>query len=117
MLLWFERLLWCAGVAALGFFIFGVGEANISQYRLNRKFEDVLAAKRPLTTQPPKAENVPAASTTSREMTAPYLARLEIPRLDMSLIVLEGIDNGTLRRGIGHIPGTALPGESGNAGI
>jgi sortase A len=46
-----------------------------------------------------------------------YLGRLEIPRLDMFIMVLSGIDSGTLIRGIGHIPGTALPGKPGNIGI
>jgi sortase A len=32
-------------------------------------------------------------------------------------MLLEGVDGQTLRHGIGHIPGTALPGESGNMGI
>ena len=30
---------------------------------------------------------------------------------------MEGIDKRTLRRAAGHIPGTALPGQSGNVGI
>jgi sortase A len=29
-------------------------------------------------------------------------------------VVVEGIDKATLRRAVGHIPGTALPGEAGN---
>jgi sortase A len=32
-------------------------------------------------------------------------------------MILDGVDNRTLRLGIGHIPGTALPGEPGNTGI
>ena len=42
--------------------------------------------------------------------------RLEIPRLQC-LYVLDGTDPSTLRLGAGHIPGTALPGQSGNVGI
>ncbi len=42
------------------------------------------------------------------------LARLEIPRLSLSVIVREGTDAGTLRRAVGHIPSTALPGTAGN---
>ncbi len=29
-------------------------------------------------------------------------------------MILEGIDEGTLRRAVGHIPGTPLPGQRGN---
>jgi sortase A len=32
-------------------------------------------------------------------------------------MLLEGIDDSALRFGLGHIPGTALPGELGNIGI
>jgi sortase A len=42
------------------------------------------------------------------------LAKLSIPRLDTELYVVEGDDDGDLRRGPGHLPGTALPGADGN---
>jgi sortase A len=43
------------------------------------------------------------------------IGRLEIPRLHMSVIVMEGDDDETLARAVGHMRGTAFPGESGNA--
>ncbi len=42
------------------------------------------------------------------------LGEIEIPRIGLSSIILEGTEPGTLRRAVGHIPGTALPGQSGN---
>lgn len=45
------------------------------------------------------------------------IGRLEISRIGISVIVAEGTDGKTLRRAVGHIPGTALPGEQGNVGI
>ncbi|HEV3334204.1 MAG TPA: class D sortase [Bryobacteraceae bacterium] len=42
------------------------------------------------------------------------VAKLTIPRLDAQLYVVEGVDQADLRRGPGHMPGTALPGENGN---
>ena len=45
------------------------------------------------------------------------VGRISIPRLHLSAIVEEGIDETTLSRAVGHIPGTALPGEIGNIGI
>jgi LPXTG-site transpeptidase (sortase) family protein len=35
----------------------------------------------------------------------------------MSAIVREGVEDSTLRRAVGHVPRTALPGESGNAAL
>ena len=45
------------------------------------------------------------------------LGRLEIPRLKLSVMVREGADSKTLRRAVGHIPGTALPGYVGNVAL
>jgi sortase A len=45
------------------------------------------------------------------------MAWLEIPRLGISALVAHGDDPTTLHRAVGHIPGTALPGERGNVGL
>ena len=45
------------------------------------------------------------------------IGRIEIPRLALSVVVVEGVDRISLRRAVGHIPGTALPGEDGNVGL
>lgn len=57
----------------------------------------------PAQTQPPAANAV--------------IGRLEIPRLKLAVMVREGAGEGTLRRAVGHIPGTALPGNIGNVGL
>lgn len=45
------------------------------------------------------------------------IGRLEIPRIAISVIVLEGSDSNILDVAAGHIPQTALPGGTGNVGI
>lgn len=45
------------------------------------------------------------------------IGRLEIPRLKLAVMVREGAGESTLRRAVGHIPGTALPGNIGNVGL
>lgn len=45
------------------------------------------------------------------------LAVLQIPSLDLQVPVLEGTDDITLDRALGHILGTAEPGNAGNIGI
>lgn len=47
----------------------------------------------------------------------PPLAVLRIPRLHLEVPVLEGTDEWTLDRAVGHIDGTPRPGEVGNVGI
>lgn len=42
---------------------------------------------------------------------------ISIPRLGMKDMIAEGVDNATLRRAVGHIPGTAAPGIPGTIGL
>jgi sortase A len=48
---------------------------------------------------------------------AGVIGRIEIARLDLSAIVMQGTSSRTLRRAAGHIEGTAMPGQAGNIGI
>jgi sortase A len=45
------------------------------------------------------------------------LGVLRIPSIEIEVPVLEGTDDLTLNRAVGHIDGTAAPGEEGNIGI
>ena len=43
------------------------------------------------------------------------VARIDIPRLDLSAVAREGVDDRTLDVAVGHVPGTSLPGTAGNS--
>ena len=45
------------------------------------------------------------------------IGRLAIPRLNVRAVVREGAGEDTLDVALGHIPGTALPGQPGNIGV
>jgi sortase A len=45
------------------------------------------------------------------------MGRMEIKRIGLSAVVLYGDDTKTLRRGVGHVIGTALPGMDGNMAL
>ncbi len=45
------------------------------------------------------------------------LGRIEIPRVGIEAIVREGVDDASLAIAVGHIPGTARPGEGGNMAL
>jgi len=45
------------------------------------------------------------------------VGRLEVPRLGISVMVLQGVDERLLTVGAGHVPGTSLPGGNGNVAI
>src|SRR5262249_14920715 len=45
------------------------------------------------------------------------VGRIEIESADLSAIVIEGTQGKALRRGVGHVTGTAYPGEPGNVAL
>ncbi|MCB2223720.1 MAG: sortase [Actinobacteria bacterium] len=45
------------------------------------------------------------------------LGRIEIPSIGLDWTVVEGVETADLRRGAGHMPDTAMPGQPGNAVI
>jgi sortase A len=61
---------------------------------------------------PPAPEQLAA-----RPVEGDLLGRVEIPRLNLSAIVREGVGNKTLSLAVGHVPSTALPGQVGNFAI
>jgi sortase A len=48
---------------------------------------------------------------------APAIAILRIPKIHIEVPVLEGTDELSLNRGVGHVVGTASPGQNGNMAI
>jgi sortase A len=56
------------------------------------------------------------AESLSKHVSSP-LAVIRIDRVHVEAPVLEGTDDLTLNRGVGHIAGTALFGENGNVGL
>lgn len=62
-----------------------------------------------------------SATATPAPVPAPapgtWIARLEVPSVELTTTVLEGTDDGTLSRGSGHIEDTPFPGRMGNVGI
>ena len=58
-------------------------------------------------------ETAPAASIGADGL----IGRINIPRLGLSAVVFEGTDKLTLRRAVGHITSTSLPGQPGNVGL
>jgi len=64
-----------------------------------------------------QAEKVQPAAPAQPLETGLLIGRLRIPRLKVAVMVREGAAESTLRRAVGHVPGTALPGYVGNVGL
>jgi sortase A len=67
--------------------------------------------------RPDAARSAFTAVTRPRPVQGSIIGRLEIPRLGVSTVVRAGDDARTLQLAVGHIPGTALPGDAGNVGL
>lgn len=117
VLRWTRRVLLACAVSMLGYCAFVLGEAWIFQIRADRELERRLHDERmarggTLRAAPPAFPEAPAAPAADG-----LIGRIEIPRIGLSAVVLEGIDKKTLRLAVGHIPGTPLPGVLGNVGL
>ena len=110
ILKWVQRALLACGVLLLGSCGLVLVDAWIFQRRESRNIERLLYSQRAASAG--VAQSVgPAAAA------GDPIGRIEIPRLLLSVVVIEGIDDANLRRAVGHIPGTALPGHPGNVGL
>jgi sortase A len=110
-LVWLERALLIAAVVLLGYYGYVSAETYLYQAYEQHELNAILASAPPSAT--PAAASVPRRVPANGET----IGRVEIPRLDVSAIVRAGSDARTLQLAIGHIPGTALPGEQGNMGL
>jgi sortase A len=91
-----QKLFLIVGVVCLGLYGFFTVQAKIEQSLL----EDELYLPRP-SGPSPMAEKF-------RLQEGDLFGRLEVPRLNMSVMVMEGIAGKTLLLGAGHIPGTPM---------
>jgi len=107
-----QHLFTVIGILALGYCLWMYGDAKSYQAREARRFALELQRKSPAQSPAP-ASTIPAPVPKSGSV----VARLLIPRIGVSVMVVEGADAPELKRAAGHIPGTALPGEPGNVGI
>src|SRR5271170_4234628 len=104
---WTQRLLFLTGVLALGYVGFTLLDARLYQASAKRSLENEI-----------RQESGPHDNQPKREVkTGDVLGRLDIPRLGLSVAVLQGTSSRLLRHGAGHIEGTPLPGETGNSAI
>jgi len=116
ILRWTQRVLYGIGVVLLAWCAWVVVDARVFEERENRALDRILDARRPLIalpSAPPAAPGVPADQVRSGSL----IGRIEIPRLGLSDVIMEGTDAETLRRAVGHIAETPLPGQPGNTAI
>lgn len=100
------------GVLALGFCLMNVLESKFYENTEARNFDKELHIRegsRGASSGPIR----PAVILRNGDVAG----KLEIPRLNVSVMVVEGADTSDLKHAVGHISGTVLPWEPGNMGI
>jgi sortase A len=102
-----QYLFFITGILALGYVGFILLDARLYQASAKRSLETQILVENERTAAAPK----PAVKN------GDVLGRMDIPRLGVSVAVLQGTNSRILRLGVGHIEATALPGEPGNIGI
>jgi sortase A len=101
------RLLFIGGVLAVSYVAFALLHAKCYQ----------ALASLTLDKQMQVDDNIAVSARETAVKEGDILGRIEIPRLGMKVVILEGTTSQTLRLGVGHIEGTAVPGETGNIAI
>jgi sortase A len=112
---WSRRLLFLTGTLALGYVGFTLVDARLYQASAERSLESQIQVEK----EHKVSSSLPTAAPTVRAPVkkGDVLGLMDIPRLGLSVAVLQGTSSRTLRLGAGHIAGTPLPGEAGNSGI
>lgn len=97
---WMEWLLLGIGIGCLGTYAYETVEARRFQAQQAAAFARSAQAYAPVSVR-----------------TGGLVGMLDVPRLKLTTPVIEGDDESTLRRAVGHLPDTPLPWEDGNAAI
>ena len=109
-------LLGCAAVT-LGYCAFVLIDTRVFQGRESRDFQRLLEDQRVTGGDSPFAARLSPPKVPGTSAMSGLIGRIEIARLGLSVMVIEGDDGKALRRAAGHVPGTSLPGQRGNVGI
>jgi sortase A len=103
---WLGSVLLVGGAALLVWCGWVWHEAGVAQRRARESFDQRPASRTPATQVPRPALH-----------RGDVLGELAIPRLHLSVMVLEGDDERILKLAAGHIPGTATIPGTGNVGV
>ena len=116
-----ERAAWVIGLVCFAIWVaFYIDHVTASRRQIER-----FAALRTATPLQPGApdqslwspQRIAAWRSAVKDPAPAPLAVLRIPRIRFEAPILEGTDDITLNRGVGHIEDTANPGTDGNSGI
>ena len=110
-------VLFAGAISMLAYCAFVLVDTWIFQRQQYRQFEQSLHDSQQAIGGPRQSLYSPSSKDLPPAFIGGTIGRIEVPRLGISVFVIEGTSPTTLRRAVGHISGTALPGKPGNVGI
>jgi sortase A len=112
ILRWSRNAFLVVGVLILGYCGFVLIDAKVYQASETRRFQEQIKDFNPAIASESRIQEVSIHPSTGKT-----LGEIELTRVGVTAMILEGTDDRTLRRAVGHIPGTPLPGQPGNVAI
>ena len=114
-------LLIFVGIGGMLVWLWGLSEGAVYQYTQDAHFSreaaggDFGIAGTPAVAEASPRSGVPAWIAPALPKRDPLLlGRIEIPSVQLTVMMREGVDESSLRKAAGHLPASALPGEAGN---
>jgi sortase A len=111
------RIIFAIAILLLGYSGFVLGDTWVFQHRANARLGQLLRDEPGTRSRQAGMAQVILPVAAAVAVKDGLIGRIEISRLGLSVMVMEGDGEVTLRRAAGHIAGTALPGQPGNVGI
>jgi sortase A len=108
ILRWTQGILFVCALALLGYCGFVLLDARNFEKAERLRLDSLLRDQ---------AAHLTAPAVAPPPVNGDLIGSIDISRIGLSAIVVEGTDRTTLRRAVGHIEGTAVPGQSGNVGL
>jgi sortase A len=112
ILRWSRNVFLVAGVLILGYCGYVLLDAKLYQAHETERFQQQIKDFNPVI-----ASGVSVHEVSFHPLAGKPLGEIELTRVGVTAMILEGTDDRTLRRAVGHIPGTPLPGQPGNVAI
>lgn len=107
LLSWTRYLLLTLGACVLAYVAYTLLHARLYQQQASDALDQEIQGRRQ------SRENLSVGQAKEGDV----LGRIDIPRIGLTVAILQGTKSKTLQLGVGHIQGTPLPGEEGNVGI
>lgn len=122
---WSRYFFFAVGILALGYVGYALIDAKLYQayqtWRLERALKNskpaINSVEQPLSSPRPALADADRVSVENAAPEGSSLGQIEIRSIGLTAMIAEGDNRRTLRRAVGHITGTALPGQQGNVVI